>query len=457
MGNIVRRFQTAVRVVRPDYASGGAETEIAKFVSWLAEKDNESNDMIGYSFEESIADVDAPFSITLLPSIDKNDETWVDKIAPMDLVFYEEFGKARYCGVVSSVRYVAQMGDSGPMRSISIQGNGFGKLLADFQLVMDYHLWLGGADAETASKLLLLQIIASGRKLRNVLTTIYKNFMTLATLSQSSASNIGVKALIDKYIDTSSGVSDKLESWYDMAISLYQAGTNDIWSIWKGIVPSPLYELFGKWNSDIQKYQIIARLAPFDAENWKSIDSTEMNPDLLTDYSVGRDDSEVKTFFFATMSWSVDRAEALTVDAYKRSRKINEEKRLLYGYRPLELSFRYLNRDPNNQEGIENILEKAATTMYNWYGKNDELMSGQCDIISADDQDIMKYPSIGMKLSFLGGEWYIERTSHTWTYGKSPKTSLWITRGYVYDSSGAMVGPIPGIGKRLKEVEAVRS
>lgn len=453
MGNIVRNFQTSVRIVRPDYAKGGSEQEIVRFVSKRQAKDGESLDMLGYSFEESIADVDSDFTITLLPSVDGNGETWVDKILPMDLVFYEEFEKARFCGVVSSVRYMAQMGDSGPMRSVVVQGKGFGKLLSDFQLVMDYHLWLGGPDAETASKKLNLEIEAAGRKLKNILVAIYTNFMLLSTLPSSGAANVGIKAVLDHYIDMSSRISDSLEAWYTMAISLYQPGVNDIWTILKTVIPAPLYELFGRWNSDTQKFELVARLAPFDAEDWNNLECVQMNPDILTSYSVGRDNAEVRTFFFASSPWSVSREEALTVDYYKHSRKINEEKWPMYGYRPLEMMFRFIKRDPDTQQNIESVLEKAASTMYNWYGKNDELMSGQCEIISADDQTIMKYPSIGSKLSFLGGEWYIERTSHTWTYGKSPKTTLWITRGYVYDH-GAMVGMIPSIGKRLKELEA---
>jgi hypothetical protein len=408
--------------------------------------------MVGYSFEESISDVNAPFSITLLPTIDKDGQTWVDKIAPMDLVFFEEFGKVRYCGLVSEIRYIAQMSDNGPSRSIVVQGGGFGKLLEDFKLVMEYHLWLAGPDADTASKILLNEILAAGRNMRNVLVTIYRNFMLLTTLGADGASSAGIKALIDRYVDINSGISENLEAWYDMTISLYQSGVNDIWSIWKGIIPAPLYELYGKWDSDTQKYKIIARLTPFDADDWQKLESTTLNPNLLTDYSVGRDNSEVRTFFFATMPWSVSREEALTVDYYQKTRKINKDKWPMYGYRPLEMSFRYVKRDPENQQDIESVLQKAADTMYNWYGKNDELMNGQIDIISADDKKLMAYPSIGMKLSFLGGEWYIERTNHTWTYGKSPITTLWVTRGYVYNN-GAMVGPIAGIGKRLKELE----
>lgn len=456
MQNIIRRFETAVKVVHPDYSSSAAEKTVVKFVSALPANDSESADMIGYTFEEAIADVESPFSITLLPSVDKDGKSWMDKIAPMDLVFYEEFGETRYCGLVSDVRYVAQMGDNGPVRTIVIQGSGFGKLLSTFKLALDYHLWLKGQDAETASTNLIREIEASGKKLRSTLQAIYKNFIILTTVSDSGASSSGVKALIDRYIDIDTGISNDLEAWYDLAIGLYQTGENDIWGIWKSIIPAPIYELFGRWDQGTQKYQIIARQSPFDAKDWKSLDTVAVKSGVLTDYSVGRSNSEVKTFFFGSMpGCEINRLETLTLDQYKSTRKVNEDKWPMYGYRPMEIVFRYFKRDAETTNS-EQVLAKAANMMYNWYRKNDELLSGQITVIGADDEKIMKYPKIGEKLSFLGGEWYIERTARSWSYGKSPKTVLSVTRGYIYQD-GEMQSPISGLSKRLLEVEEGKS
>lgn len=451
MKSVMRRFETSVTIVRPDYASDATESTIIKFVSSPSTKNGESNDMIGYSFEEAIENVESPFSITILPATDDEGKTWIDKIAPMDLVFFDEFGKTRYCGIVRSVRYVAQMGDTGPSRNIVVQGYGFGKLLSIFTLPLDYHLWLNGNTAEVASENLIRELEASGKKLREALRTIYKNFMVLTTVNDSGVAP-GIKVLIDKYIDIDTGISNDLEAWYDLAIGLYQTGENDIWGIWKSIIPAPIYELFGRWEENTQKYKIIARRAPFDMDDWKSLPAIEAKSIVLTDYTVGRDNSEVKTFFWGSMPGSeLDRLETLTLDQYKATRKVNTEKWPIYGYRPMEIVFRYFKRDIDTTNS-EQVLAKAAETMYNWYGKNDELLNGQITIIDADDEKIMKYPRIGEKLSFLGGEWYIERTARSWVYGKSPKVTVDITRGYVYQN-GAMQSPIPNVGKRLLELE----
>jgi hypothetical protein len=305
--------------------------------------------------------------------------------------------------------------------------------------------------AEVASENLIRELEASGKKLRDALRTIYKNFMVLTTVNDSGVAP-GIKVLIDKYIDIDTGISSDLEAWYDLAIGLYQTGENDIWGIWKSIIPAPIYELFGRWEENTQKYKIIARRAPFDMDDWKSLPAIEAKSIVLTDYTVGRDNSEVKTFFWGSMPGSeLDRLETLTLDQYKATRKVNTEKWPIYGYRPMEIVFRYFKRDIDTTNS-EQVLAKAAEIMYNWYGKNDELLNGQITIIDADDEKIMKYPRIGEKLSFLGGEWYIERTARSWVYGKSPKVTVDITRGYVYQN-GAMQSPIPNVGKRLLELE----
>ena len=450
----IRSFQPKVRIVRPDYKSNASETEIIVFSADGAS--GSSTDMIAYSFDESIENVDGQFSITLVPTVDKNGLSWVDKIKPMDIVFFEEDKQTRFAGVVSQVRYVAQMGDGGASRTIIVTGHGFGYLLSAFKLVMDYHLWTTGPNAQSASTQLITDLANAGDDAKSILKTIYDNFMKLCTTSDAGASPAGIKALIQNYIDSDTEISSKLKLFYKMAVGLYQEGQNDIWSIWKTILPPPLYELFGRWDYESNKYQIIARQAPFDAADWSDLPITEMNDLVLADYSVGRDDSEVKTFFYAVLyGGSLDRNQVLTLEKYSKTRKINEDKWPMYGYRPMELSFRYYNRDPDaGQKSEEDILQKVSETLYNWYSKNDELLNGQISIITIYDDKIMQCPRIGERLSFLGGEWYIERAEHTWSMGKFPKTLLSVTRGYVYDN-GNLSGPITGLGKKAQQAEGV--
>jgi hypothetical protein len=452
----VRKFHLKVYIRRPDYTAQANEQDVAVFSGDV--NNDESTDMIAYSFEESIDNVDGQFSITLIPTVDKNGLSWVDKIQPRDIALFEEEGKIRFAGVVSQVRYVAQMGEGGASRTIMVTGHGFGYLLSVFKLVMDYHLWTKGPSSKSASTQLITDLANAGDDAKSILKAIYDNFMKLCTTSDAGAAPAGIKKIIERYIDADSQLSNKLKLLYKMAVGLYQEGQNDIWSIWKAILPAPLYELFGRWDYDSNKYLIFARQAPFDAADWNALPITEMNDVVLLDYSVGRDDSQVYTFFFAVLyGGSLDRNEILTLEEYSKTRKINESKWPMYGYRPMELSLRFFNRDPDaGQKSEEEIIRKASETLYNWYGKNDELLNGQISIITIYNDDVMQVPRIGERLSFLGGEFYIERTEHTWAMGKSPRTMLSVTRGYVYNN-GSMSGPITGLGNKVQKAEGVRT
>jgi len=459
MQNVVRKFEASVKITRPDYNSMAfSETVIVNFVSHHASNDRESTDMVGYSFEESISDIEAGFSLTLMPTMDKDDRSWVDKIAPMDIVSFKEFGKTRYVGVVHEVRYVAQMGQTGPRRVIVVAGAGFGHLISGFSLVLDAHLWLGGPTADSISTTLSAEIAEKGeRKLKNVLKIIWDSFIKLAVIPGDGDKQCGVFRVIESYIDADSGISS-IESLYELAIGLYQVGENNIWQIFQSILPAPLYECFGRWSAEAEKYQVIIRQTPFDTSDWKKLPTTRINPIVLTDYSVGKSDREVKTFFFGELpgsSISKEMILSLPKD-YKATRAKDSEKWPKYGYKPMSVTFRYFKRDAETS-GEQQVLQKVAARLLDWYSKNDEFLSGEIQLIGIDDSDVMGYPRIGEKVSFIGCEFYVEATRRTWTYGESPKVVLSVTRGYVYNSDGSRQGQVSGLGKRLMEAEGVGS
>jgi hypothetical protein len=78
---------------------------------------------------------------------------------------------------------------------------------------------------------------------------------------------------------------------------MYQSGVNTLWDIVRKIVPDPMYELFGCWDSDLKKYVITARQCPFTGTDWKKLPSYKINPVTLKDYNVGFDDSEIFTVY----------------------------------------------------------------------------------------------------------------------------------------------------------------
>jgi hypothetical protein len=145
---------------------------------------------------------------------------------------------------------------------------------------------------------------------------------------------------------------------------MYQTGVNTIWDMWRKIVPSTLFELFGKWDPlvgeiGIGKYVIYARQCPFD-------------PIIITDYSVGYDESQVSTYFYATAaSLGITNNMALIVDNYKNAHELDAGKWRKYGYRPLSAELSFLKRDESDPGGINGSLGRISKMLSCWYGKND--------------------------------------------------------------------------------------
>ncbi len=466
MDYIQRQPDLGVRIVRPDYsATSYTENPILNFIP-RREPDmqpssggGDSDALVGYTYQESIGSPDNPFSLTLVPKVDKNGLTFVDKIKPMDLVFIKEFGKERYCGVVHQVRYSSRMTESGPSRSIIVSGSGLGSLLASFRLVMDYRLFISGPIADVVSKMLIEELSQkAGGLLGDTLGIIYQNFIKLATtMPDTGTFQYGVKTVIDHFVDVSGGMSNNLKCRYELAVPFYQHGVNSVWDIWRSIIPAPIYELFGQWD-DLSKtgsYSIIARQCPFEPTDWNSLPCVAIHPLPLLSYDVGFDDSETKTFFYGTIPGSeISSTDSLAISNFKTAHAFDETKWPKYGYRPMDVTLRYFNRSSTATSTLT-ILGEVANLMKTWYAENDRFLSGTISLISIDDPDYMKYPKAGEKISFLGGQFYVERIARSWAYGNSPRQDLTITRGFRYDANGAQSGPILNLGKRLAEFERI--
>jgi hypothetical protein len=46
-------------------------------------------------------------------------------------------------------------------------------------------------------------------------------------------------------------------------------------------------------------------------------------------------------------------------------------------------------------------------------------------------------------VSFLGGQFYVEKSVHSWNYGGTPLNILTVSRGMVYDAYVKINGKIP--------------
>jgi hypothetical protein len=415
-----------------------------------------SDGLLSYSFSESCRSVDTPFTLSLTPEQDKNGLTWVDKIDELDLVYIEEDDYIRYCGLVHQVRYSARMSGNGPNRSIVVAGNSFGELLKEFRLVLDVAQFINVPASEQNTKAASEFLAKKDTSLKAAMDFYYDNFMEIISKMSNKSSVMG--KLIEAKVDRSRLAADA-HTIIPMSQSMYQTGVNTIWDMWRKIVPNPLFELFGKWDPTvgergIGKYTIIARQCPFEPNDWKKLIKFPVDPIVVTDYSVGYDDSEVSTYFYATASsLGITNNMALIVDNYKNVYEIDKDKWKKYGYRPLNVELSFLKRDETDSSSIDGSLSKISKMLSRWYAKNDEFLSGSISMESWDKVGVSDYYSVGNRVEFLGGEFYLTDVQRKWAYGGPLTVEVKMTRGYQYEGNGKYQSPIKNVGKRFKEIE----
>jgi hypothetical protein len=216
--------------------------------------------------------------------------------------------------------------------------------------------------------------------------------------------------------------------------------------------------LFGNWDADKQKYVITARQNPFSKNDWNKLPSYQINQTTLKEYNVGYDDSETYTVFYGIApSFGYTNNMAMTVDELKRNHVVDEERWKKYGYRPMFVELSFLKRDEIDPNDIENSLKTIGELLHGWYGNNDRFLSGVISVISHEDEKT-KYPVIGCRLEFMGGEFYIDEIKRKWSYGASLTSEIKVIRGGVYKKNGDYSGPIKRLGHRMNEFdETVRA
>ena len=127
-------------------------------------------------------------------------------------------------------------------------------------------------------------------------------------------------------------------------------------------------------------------------------------------------------------------------------------------FRPLELSFMGFDRNgiTDKFESTADAIKALNKLSAYWYSRNDDMYSGTITVIT-DFKQPKTNPRIGNRAKFLGGEFYINKAEHTWTYGAAPIIKLSVSRGMMYDNAGIMIdggaGIIKDVGKQYKELE----
>ena len=391
MNYITRRPDFYIAIKRPNYSSAIYTPGSARTVGvWTSDIGN--NTLVGYAFRESLAVTDSNFSLTFTPEADSNGLTWFDKIKVTDLVFIEELGKDKFIGIVSSRKYSSRVVDEGVQRTITISGRGLTSLLSTYNLILDTFLYDSDVFAEAENQKLkaaLTEKMDKGQQVISILKTIYDAFFSLMfKMGRTNRTGIGIKAILDYFIDFETDLLSDVVLLYPISLSIYRPGNNNIWGVLVSLINPPVNELFTRFNFERNKFHVVYRQAPFDAKDWSKLKSNKIPSILITSCDFGSSDEEVYTYYLATVAGSgINDRKAILLDAegYKKLAERDEDKWIKYGYKPMLVEFKFFNKDV-----VESYTETASTMHYlamklrTWFEHNDEFLNGTIEFMTSD-------------------------------------------------------------------------
>lgn len=445
-----------VKITRPNYASSTfQEITIGEFKSNVL-----NNYLINYSFSESLESVSDSFSLSFTNAYDKDGKTWLDKIFIRDLVYVYEFSKLKFIGIVSSKRMSARITGGSPNKTINVSGVSIANLLASFPLIIDQFLYQGNTLAEAANQSLkakLTQQMEDGYPISNILTVIYESFFELTLkMGTTNVGGLGVKSVLDKYIDFGSKLSKTLVLKYPIALSIYSVGTNNIWDILTNIIVPPIYEFYVMLNENTEKYEVVFRQSPFESDDWKLLKDNIIPATHLTDYDLMQSDNEIYTYYLCTVAGAgISDRKGMLLDSsgYGALSSQDEIKWRKYGYRPMIVEFRYFDSSKaETYTTTANTMQELSSMLKEWYSKNDEFLMGDINMMTPNEFEY-KAPRIGEKIKFLGGEFYIESVDHSWSYNGPMELKISVSRGYVYNNDGSKNKQISDISRKLYKID----
>lgn len=475
MNTYTRSPEWTVSVLRPDYTRStliykmvpewsrvGTNVSIIEFVSNKRRANGVNNytDLIGYEFSNQISNPAGPFSLTLVPRQDNNGLTWKDKIIANDIVFINEFGKIRYIGLVTGTSYSMIFNNGRPSRNVTISGMSIGGKLESFNVTMNKYLWFGrGTTTDDANDIFaaaLSSTVEKGQNLKDIFKLIKDSYLKIVFGSKTS----GIAPFLNEYFDLE---VEGLEAFYPLLLRPFQQDSNNLWSIFRQVIPMPVYEIFGRFIDG--KYKMICRETPFETASWDSLRITQLNPLFLISQNLSDSDNEVYTHYFSQMPNSAFSENEIYADNSLHEVSVfDEEKLAIYGYRQLMANFPFYHRDKGDRATSKEFLKQNSVKLYAWYRNNVEFQSGEIVTMSVPEE----YINIGERIKYLEGasgsiEFYLEGVKRKMSYPETMTTTYSVTRGYEYGSktdtidgrtfTTPQVKKISQLGRKLVQAE----
>ena len=464
MNTFTRRPEWTVRIRRPDYTKStliyqpvpewsaiGSNVLQVQFVSSADKSDGiySFTDLIGYEYSNQLSNPAGPFTLDLVPIQDGNGLTWKDKIIANDIVSIHEFGVLRYIGIVRNTSYSMSMSNGMPNRSVSISGESIGGKLQSFSVPMNKYLWFNkGVDAGFENDQLVSTLVADieeGQDIGKIFKLIKDTFLRIVFGSKTT----GLVPFIDEFLDLD---VDRLEAFYPLNIRPFQVDSNTLWSIFRQILPLPIYEIFGRFEEG--KYKMVCREAPFDLTEWSNLKSTTLNPLYLISQNLNDSDSEVYTHYYAQMpnnafseneNYANNNLQAISI--------FDEDKLAIYGYKQLQANFPFFDINKGRLSSFQSQLKNNTVRMFAWFRNNVEFQSGEIIMHSVSED----YVNIGEKIRYMEGsnnaiEFYVEGVKRKMVYPETMTSAYSITRGYEYGSSSVTVEGITVDTPQIKKI-----
>lgn len=422
-----------------------------------------------YSFSYSRNSVDGNFNITFYPDTEIETPTgvetvsFIDQIDIMDVVlFYEDDAKSHaispvFTGVIKNKKFVGQMSESGLTRRLSVSGIGITGLVSQFYVNLDTKACvLTNSTAQNAeiTKSLTMNIM-NETSLQNVISKIWEHFVDIST-KYANVVTIDIKDMLERFIGKSVFKYDEvLPIKYPVGCVFNGESTQDFYSVIDNIIPQPYYEKFAYMDSN-GKQRIKIRVSPFNPSKWKLLSLKKINPIQIKNISIEQSDSEVYTAFYAYIANSPmeeDKMQLLTTQITGDSAAdIDKDKFKTYGYRLLSAHFLgYVKPDGKDDYKTADYLNGVISDMKSWYGKIDEMYSGNISLVTTYGDQLDKFINPGDRVSVFGAEFYVDGVTHSWSFGQGGETNISVSRGGKYDNG--VFKKIEGITSNLSLLE----
>jgi hypothetical protein len=429
-----------------------------------------------YQFSLQIGDVSGSFSLSFYPLADYSGTLgselvalsqeqgklplW-DLIEIMDIVkIFEETnatasgpgkGTPVFTGVIRTKRLGATANDGGVSKRMTVSGTAVTGLVSQYYVNLDTKavcLTETMANQEGLSKDLTASLVTAPDKHLKVSEVVQKVWKYFGEIDSNAGQlvNSDIYLVMQRFMGGPGdifAVDDGLEFFYPLGCIFDGKSTQDFFSLIDRLLPEPLYEKFAYTDMESGgKMRVRIRECPFSPDKWADLNLVTLRSTEVKGYELEMSDREVYTCFYTYLDGyavEADKALLLSTQTQKANAELVQGKKWeRYGYRPLLChSIGYGVKDGEKDEETKGKLGEKNKQLCEWFGDLDEMLSGTITLAMTYGSGELGHPSglmPGDAVAFLGGQFYVEGVTHSWSYNSGGEISLSVSRGGDYST-----------------------